>query len=140
MVIRVTSIQIFTAPLKIVTCSVKLMSPTFETWVKDDKGYLLGIEEVRQRLVNNQPVVVSPTINWNGKPYGGGGDAYLHHYMAKNLFQLKIPSVSCAAFESRNDLSSIQLQKPKEVKKFYIQLIPEEFNHQNVEMGKMVDV
>jgi hypothetical protein len=115
------------------------MDPTFETWVKDEKANLLSIQEVRQRLVNSQLVFASPTINWNGKPYGGGGDAYLHNYMAKNLFQLEIQSVSCAAFESRVDLSSIPLQKPMEVKRFYIQLIPSEFSHDNVETGKVVN-
>jgi hypothetical protein len=115
------------------------MDPTFETWVKDEKANLLSIQEVRQRLVNSQLVFASPTINWNGKPYGGGGYAYLHNYMAKNLFQLEIQSVSCAAFESHFDLGSISLQKPMEVKKFYIQLIPSEFSHDNVETGKVVN-
>lgn len=90
-------------------------------------------------LVDNQPVFAAPTINWNGNPYGGGGEAYLHSYMAKNLFQLQIPSVSCAAFESRIDVSSIQLQKPMPVKKFYTQLIPSEFTHENVALGEIVE-
>ncbi|MBC8004293.1 MAG: transglutaminase domain-containing protein [Verrucomicrobia bacterium] len=115
------------------------MDPSFETWVKDDKGNLLSIEEVRQRLVNNQPVFASSTYNHNGETYPGAGEQYLHNYMAKNLFQLQIPAVSCAAFESRNDFSSIKLQKLVPVKKFYIQLIPSEFNHQNVPMGELVN-
>ena len=115
------------------------MDPSFDTWVKDDKGNFLGIEEVRKRLVDHLPVFASPKIDHNGTPYGGGGDEYLHSYMAKNLFQVQIPSISCSAFESRTSMESLVLQNPKPMEKFYIQLIPSEFKHENVALGKIVN-
>jgi len=43
------------------------MDPTFNAYVSDDKGNLLNIEEVRNRLVNGGPLVLNPDANWNNK-------------------------------------------------------------------------
>jgi hypothetical protein len=113
------------------------MDPTFETWVKDDSGNFLCIEEVRERLIKGLPVYASPSINWNGKLNDGNG--YLHTYMAKNLFQLQIPLISCAAFESRdlNNSPPIFLQNAQYRNRTYIQLIPVEFRPYDIELGKI---
>jgi hypothetical protein len=113
------------------------MDPTFETWIKDNSGNFLGIEEVRERLIKGLPVYASPAINWNGKL--NDGNEYLHTYMAKNLFQLQIPLISCAAFESRdlNDSPPIFLQNAQYRNRTYIQLIPVEFKPYDIEPGKI---
>ncbi len=113
------------------------MDPTFETWVKDESGNFLGIEEVRERFIEGLPVNASPSINWNGKL--NDGNEYLHTYMAKNLFQLQIPLISCAAFESRdlNDSPPLFLQNAQYRNRTYIQLIPVEFRPYDIELGKL---
>jgi hypothetical protein len=76
------------------------MDPTFEAYVQDPEGALLGIAEVRERLIRGDSLVVAEGINWNGKPYGGGAAAYLRRYMAKNLYRLWCPVSSEFGFES----------------------------------------
>lgn len=102
------------------------MDPTFETWVTDDKGNYLSIQETRNRLVNNLPVMAPKTMNWNGNPYGGGPDAYLHNYMTKNLFRFSITLKSCFAAE----------HVPKS-ERVYVELYPVGYNPKNVELGKL---
>jgi len=102
------------------------MDPTFETCVTDDKGNYLSIQETRLRLVNNLPVNASKEINWNGQPYGGGGEKYLKQYMTKNLFRFSIPLNSCSGFED----------VPKE-KRVYVELFPAGYNPSNIELGKI---
>ncbi len=52
-------------------------------YVTDENGELLGVSEVRDRLIRGLPV----KINENDEsPEGFGGDWYLYKYMAKNLY------------------------------------------------------
>lgn len=64
------------------------MDPTFNAYVSDDKGNLLSIEEVRERLINDKPVVLNDDANWNNKVKQTQQD-YLGRYMSKNLYWLK---------------------------------------------------
>jgi len=64
------------------------IDPTFCAYVMDDKGGLLSIEEVRERIVDNKPLIINPDANWNHKN-SETKDAYLYHYMAKNLYRLE---------------------------------------------------
>ena len=43
------------------------MDPTFNAYVTDEKGNLLGIGEVRERLRKNEPIVLNEDANWNNK-------------------------------------------------------------------------
>lgn len=66
------------------------MDPTNDAYVMDTNGELLSIEEVRERLINGQELLVNPDANWNHKsstekPY------YLDVYMAKNLYRFYSP-------------------------------------------------
>ena len=115
------------------------VDPSFETWVKDEKDNLLSIEEVRYRLIKGLPVFASPNINWNGQPYGGGGEAYLHDYMSKNLFQVNIPLNSCAAFESQKEVGSMVLKDNPPIENVYIQLISADYKPEKIELGKVVN-
>jgi hypothetical protein len=76
------------------------MDPTFEAFVQDPEGKLLGIAEVREGLIHGDSLVVSESLNWNGQPYDGGAAAYLRRYMAKNLFRLFCPVSSEFGYES----------------------------------------
>jgi len=66
------------------------IDPTFNTYILDEKGRPLSIEEVRQRIIDDRPVEVSPGANWNNKnPVVK--EEYLFNYMAKNLYILRSP-------------------------------------------------
>lgn len=104
------------------------MDPTFETYVTDDKGMYLSIQETRYRLVNDLPVNASKEINWNSQPYGGGGDKYLHGYMTKNLYRFSIPLNSCSAYEN------LPMKE-----RTYLELYPVGYNPKVVELGKVTE-
>lgn len=69
------------------------IDPTFDSYVMDEKGNLLGIQEVRERLVKGQPLVLNADANWNRENLQTK-EGYLENYMAKNLYRLQIPLVS----------------------------------------------
>ena len=66
------------------------MDPTFNAYVMDDKGTLLGIEEVRERIVEDRPLILNPDANWNNRT-PQTRESYLDSYMAKNLYMLECP-------------------------------------------------
>ncbi len=67
--------------------------PTNNAYVMDQNGTLLSIEEVRERIINNEPLIVNPDANWNHKA-AVTKDYYLGYYMAKNLYKLCTPLYS----------------------------------------------
>lgn len=69
------------------------IDPTFDAYVMDEKGNLLGIREVRERLVNGQPLVLNADANWN-REILQIKEKYLENYMAKNLYRVQTPLVS----------------------------------------------
>lgn len=66
------------------------IDPTFDSYVMDEKGNLLGIQEVRERLVKGLPLVLNADANWN-REYLQTKEDYLDNYMAKNLYRLQTP-------------------------------------------------
>ncbi len=69
------------------------IDPTFDAYVMDEKGNLLGIKEVRERLVNGQPLVLNADANWNRENLQTKED-YLEKYMSKNLYRIEAPLIS----------------------------------------------
>ena len=69
------------------------IDPTFDAYVMNEKGELLGIAEVRERLINGKSLILNPEANWNRKN-SQTKEEYLETYMAKNLYRLKTPLVS----------------------------------------------
>jgi hypothetical protein len=65
----------------------------------DEKGDLLSIEEVRERLIENKTLIVNPDANWNHKS-STTKDYYLDIYMAKNLYRFYSPSKSEFNYET----------------------------------------
>ena len=61
------------------------IDPTMDAWVTDENGTMLSIAEVRERLVNDQPLVLCETANWNHESQQTK-EYYLDYYMAKNLY------------------------------------------------------
>lgn len=60
------------------------MDPTFNAYVSDEKGNLLGIAEVRDRLIKGDSIVLNNDANWNGEKQTQ--QEYLDYYMTKNLY------------------------------------------------------
>lgn len=88
------------------------MDPTFDAYVMDDKGNLLGIEEVREKLIKNEPLVLNADANWN-RELMQTKEGYLYHYMAKNLYRLQTPLMS--------EYDAETLKKEKEI--VYVDLL-----------------
>ena len=92
------------------------IDPTFCAYVMDDKGQLLSIEEVRERIVDNKPLIINPDANWNHKN-SETKDEYLYHYMAKNLYRLECGVSSEYDAETKSPGKTVA----------YIELLPLEY-------------
>lgn len=90
------------------------MDPTNDAYVLDEQGTLLGIEEVRARLLDGRPLLLNPTANWNHRQ-SVTKENYLYSYMAKNLYKLEIPVASQYDFETRKAGRTFE----------YVQLLPQ---------------
>lgn len=77
------------------------MDPTNNAYVRDEHNNLLGIAEVRQRLINNKPLVLNEDANWNNRSKITKS-FYLDNYMAKNLYMVYSPLKSAYNYETRD--------------------------------------
>jgi Transglutaminase-like superfamily len=75
------------------------IDPTWDAYVMDEKGNLLGIEEVRYRLIHDKTLIINPDANWNHRA-SASKEGYLSEYMAKNLYRLECPVSSEYDFET----------------------------------------
>ena len=89
------------------------MDPTFMAYLMNEKGDLLSIEEVRECLINNKPLILNPDANRNHATSQTKGD-YLNDYMAKNLYKLECPLNSEYNYETYEEGKT----------RTYIQLVP----------------
>jgi hypothetical protein len=90
---------------------------TWDAYVMDEKGELLGVEEVRERLINGKMLILNPDANWNHKE-SANKEHYLYNYMAKNLYRLECPISSEYDYET----------KAEGKMRIYNQLIPLDYN------------
>ncbi len=89
-----------------------LIDPTYDAYVMNEKSELLSIEEVRDRIINDKPLIISPDANWNHKL--SLVKEYYLYYMAKNLYILECPVNSEYDTETKKQGKTIP----------YIQLLP----------------
>lgn len=75
------------------------LDPTHDAYVMDEKGVLLSVEEVRERLINDKPLLLNPGANWNNVEPTEARE-YLRYYMAKNLYRLECPVSSEYDYET----------------------------------------
>jgi hypothetical protein len=92
------------------------IDPTFAAYVRDEKGLFLNLEEVRERLIANKPLILNPEANWNHKE-SQTKEHYLDYYMSKNLYMLECPVNS--EYDTETQAQGKKLE--------YIQLIPLEY-------------
>ena len=104
------------------------IDPTHDLYVMNEKGELLGIEEVRERLINNKPLIINPDANWNHKQ-STKVEYYLNEYMAKNLYMLKCPLHSEFDTETREKGKTIE----------FIELIPIDYFKQKPIVETYID-
>lgn len=69
------------------------IDPSFAAYVKDENGNFLGLQEVRERLIDGRPLVLNEDANWNHKQKQTK-EHYLETYMAKNLYRMDCPASS----------------------------------------------
>lgn len=67
--------------------------PTFNAYVTDENGVMLGIGEVRDRMRNGGQYFLNKEANWNNQ-VPQTKEEYLDVYMAKNLYYVVCPSRS----------------------------------------------
>ena len=89
------------------------MDPTFCAYVTDETGELLGLSEVRERLINEKTLILNPDANWNKQVYQTK-EGYLENYMAKNLYRMECLSVS----EYNAETSQERMER------IYVELLP----------------
>jgi hypothetical protein len=65
------------------------VDPTNDAYIMDEKGDLLSIQEVRERLIMSKPLIINSDANYRNNPVTK--DYYLDTYMAKNLYLMYCP-------------------------------------------------
>ena len=95
------------------------IDPTFEAYVMNEKGEMLSIAEVRERLINGKTLILNPDANWNNQSAQTKED-YLESYMAKNLYMLECPSSSEYNMETSSEGKTYN----------YIRLLPMDYFEQ----------
>ncbi|MEM9822833.1 MAG: transglutaminase domain-containing protein [Bacteroidota bacterium] len=89
------------------------VDPTHDAYIMDETGTLLGLEEVREKLIKDEMIILNPDANWNHQA-STLKENYLMHYMAKNLYRF-----SCVRH------SQYDVETPKNGKHLeYIELLP----------------
>ena len=79
------------------------MDPTNFAYVMDDKGTLLSISEVRDKLLKDETLILNPDANWNRRT-SIVKEEYLYRYMAKNLY-----AIQCWSDDWGNSKSNVLL-------------------------------
>jgi hypothetical protein len=95
------------------------IDPTFNAYVMNEKGEMLSIEEVRERLITNKTLILNPDANWNNKSTQTK-ENYLENYMAKNLYMLECPATREYNMETHREGKTIS----------YIKLLPLDYDNQ----------
>ncbi len=89
------------------------IDPTFDAYVMNENGELLGLDEVRDRIIRDKPLILNPEANWNRR-VSQTREHYLQTYMAKNLYRLECPVHSQYDMETKAQGKTID----------YVQLLP----------------
>lgn len=103
------------------------IDPTNDAYVMNESGELLSVEEVRERLINNKPLIVNPDANWNHKE-SVVKEHYLNYYMTKNLYKF-----TCTV-NSEYDIETGSSGK----KIVYVDLLPLDYYKQSPDKDELV--
>ncbi len=89
------------------------IDPTNDAYVMNEKGELLSIAEVRERIISGKTLILNPDANWNHQTSTTKED-YLYNYMAKNLY--RIECLVSSEYDSETPATGKKLS--------YIELLP----------------
>lgn len=101
-----------------------MMDPTSNAYICDENGQILGLKEIREKIINGEPMILNSDANWNGK-VNRTIDEYLYTYMAKNLYWFETPVINTFGSEIFIDGKQVD----------YIRLYPTEYKE---EEGKTI--
>ncbi|MDD4604374.1 MAG: transglutaminase domain-containing protein [Bacteroidales bacterium] len=96
------------------------MDPTNDAYLMNEKGELLGIAEVRERIIKGKPLILNPDANWNRQTSTTKED-YLYNYMAKNLY--RIECLVSSEYDAETSAAGKKL--------LYVELLPLDAYNQN---------
>jgi hypothetical protein len=108
-----------------------LMDPDFGVYVTDEKGAILGVAEIRSRLVAGRLLTVRPVVQppnvlaraWSNVQNFVDGTSYLW-YLRKNIFKIDCP---------RNS----QFNQAAEPNRLYFELIPDGYREELLQAPKI---
>jgi hypothetical protein len=66
------------------------MDPTNEAYITDERGEMLGVEEIRARLIADGNMYLNPEANWN-HTISFTAEKYIYEYLPKNLYWFHCP-------------------------------------------------
>ena len=96
------------------------LDPSYDLYVMDEKGELLGIKEVRERLISGKPLKLNKkSFNYQGNVITD--KLYLESYMAKNLYRMECPLVSEYDTETKKEDQHVT----------YVELLPIDATNQS---------
>lgn len=75
-----------------------MMDPANDAYLMDERGRLLGLDEIRERAKAAKPITLNKEANQNGKPVVI--EDYLFNYLVKNLYWFESPLSSAYNYES----------------------------------------
>jgi hypothetical protein len=101
---------------------------THNAYVMNERGEMLSIEEVRDRLIQGKPLILNADANWNNENMTRK-ESYLESYMAKNLYMFECPVASQYNMETPLEGTSIE----------YVRLLPLEFYDQTPQREVVTD-
>lgn len=104
------------------------MDPQNNAYAMNEQGEILSIEEVRERLINDKPLILNPEANVNNK-LPVIKNSYLYNYMAKNLYMLE------CSISSEYDTETKEAGKTNT----YLRLIPLEYFKKSLEKEVLQD-
>lgn len=96
------------------------IDPTNAAYVMDSNGEMLGINEVREHLINRKTLILNPDANWN-QTLTRTESEYLWNYMAKNMYWFECPLNSEFDYETPKEFTT----------KTYIRLTPYGYSNSN---------
>ncbi len=111
------------------------MDPTFAAYVTDDKGTLLSIQEVRERLRSDLPLVLNEDANWNHKSKQSK-EYYLDNYMTKNLYHLEC--INNTGFNTETYIKGTTDIPEYESNHYYVDLCPPGYQPDNKTRNSIV--
>jgi hypothetical protein len=71
------------------------MDPTNEAYITGERGEMLGVEEIRARLISDGKMYLNPEANWN-HTVNFTVEKYIYEYLPKNLYWFHCPLASGA--------------------------------------------